>query len=175
MKKIIYQNKWLDLYELDNKISPGEKFYGVKPPDYVTTVALDSEQMVFMVSQYRPVIGEFSLETPGGQIDEGQSPEEAINQELIEELGHSFGRIERVAVLHPDVGRLMNKLYIFKASLPSPESIEPERGIEVRRYSSKSLARLIASGELKSAYSIAALSLVLGPDLFPQDNLHSDP
>ena len=166
MNQIIYKNQWFDLYEIDNRLSPGEKFYGLKPPDYVTTVAFDSQEKIFMVSQYRPVIGEFSLETPGGQIDEGQTPEQAIKQELIEELGYSFNNIERVAILHPDVGRLMNKLYIFKASDPKPKSIEPEKGIEVASYSYNSLARLIASGQLKSAYSITALSLVLGSALF---------
>ena len=77
-----------------------------------------------------------------------------------EELGYSFENVKRVAILEPDVGRLMNKLHIFKAENPIFVK-DPEVGIKVLRIDPEELVGLIYSGKLSNAYSIAAISIVL--------------
>ncbi len=160
MKKIIFSKKWFDLYEIFDKKSKSI-FYGLKPPDYVTAVAFDKKGGIFLVTQERPVIEKTkSLETPGGQVDHGETPIKSIKRELVEELGLSFKNVNRVAVLEPDVGRLMNKLHVFKAE--NPISIrDPEVGIKVLTIDPKDLISYIYNGKLSNAYSIAAISIVL--------------
>ena len=160
MKRIVFSKKWFDLYEIFDKKS-NSNFYGVKPPDYVTAVAFDRNGGIFLVIQERPVIEKTkSLETPGGQVDKGETPIKSINRELEEELGYSFENVKRVAILEPDVGRLMNKLHIFKAE--NPEKIrDPEKGIKIIKIKPKDVFNLIDKKELTNAYSISALSIVL--------------
>lgn len=161
MNKVIFSTKWFDLYELETEEKYSGKFYGIKPPDYVTAVAFDSDGNINLVSQNRPVIKKInSLETPGGQVENGETPKEAIKKELLEELGLYFSEIINVAVLEPDVGRLMNKLHIFRAE--NPKSIcKPEEGIDVIKIKPKEIGSLIIEKKLTNAYSIAALSIVL--------------
>ena len=160
MKRIIFSKKWFDLYEIFDKKS-NSNFYGVKPPDYVTAVAFDRNGGVFLVIQERPVIEKTkSLETPGGQVDKGETPIKSIKRELVEELGLSFEKVNRVAILEPDVGRLMNKLHVFKAENPIFIR-DPEVGIKVLTINPEDLIKYIYNGKLSNAYSIAAISIVL--------------
>ena len=160
MKRIIFSKKWFDLYEIFDKKS-NSNFYGIKPPDYVTAVAFDRNGEIFLVMQERPVIEKTkSLETPGGQVDKGETPIKSIKRELVEELGLSFENVNRVAILEPDVGRLMNKLHVFKAENPKFVS-DPEIGIKVLTIDPEDLIEYIYNGKLSNAYSIAAISIVL--------------
>ena len=160
MKRIIFSKKWFDLYEIFDKKS-NSNFYGIKPPDYVTAVAFDRNGEIFLVMQERPVIEKTkSLETPGGQVDKGETPIKSIKRELVEELGLSFENVNRVAILEPDVGRLMNKLHVFKAENPKFVS-DPEIGIKVLTIDPEDLIQYIYNGKLSNAYSIAAISIVL--------------
>ena len=117
--------------------------------------------MILLIIQRRPVIDKNnSLETPGGQVDKGETPLESIKKELREELGMSFEIVENICVLEPDVGRLMNKLYVFKAEKPKKIG-DPEKGIKIMRIKPEKVFNLINEKELTNAYSIAALSIVL--------------
>ena len=159
-KKIVFSKKWFDLFEIKDEITKSD-FYGIKPPDYVTAVAFDNDGMILLIIQRRPVIDKNnSLETPGGQVDKGETPLESIKKELREELGMSFEIVENICVLEPDVGRLMNKLYVFKAKKPKKIG-DPEKGIKIMRIKPEKVFNLINEKELTNAYSIAALSIVL--------------
>ena len=160
-KKIVFSKKWFDLFEITDEITKLD-FYGIKPQDYVTAVAFDDDGMILLIIQRRPVIDKNnSLETPGGQVDKGETPLESINKELREELGMSFEIVENICVLEPDVGRLMNKLYVFKAEKPRKIG-DSEKGIKIVRIKPEEVFNLINEKELTNAYSIAALSIVLG-------------
>ncbi len=159
-KKIVFRKKWFDLFEIKDEIT-NSNFYGIKPPDYVTAVAFNNDGMILLVMQRRPVIDKNnSLETPGGTVDKGDTPLESIKKELLEELGMSFKNVNNICILEPDVGRLMNKLYVFKAE--NPEQIrDPEKGIKIIKIKPKDVFNLIDKKELTNAYSISALSIVL--------------
>ena len=160
-KKIVFSKKWFDLFEIKDEITKSD-FYGIKPQDYVTAVAFDNDGMILLVIQRRPVIDkDNSLETPGGQVDKGDTPLQSIKKELREELGMSFEIVENICVLEPDVGRLMNKLYVFKAEKPRKIG-DSEKGIKIVRIKPEEVFNLINEKELTNAYSIAALSIVLG-------------
>lgn len=159
-KKIVFSRKWFDLFEIRDEIT-NANFYGIKPPDYVTAVAFDNDGMILLVNQRRPVIEKNnSLETPGGQVDKGDTPLESIKKELLEELGMSFKNIVNVSILEPDVGRLMNKLHVFKAEKPK-QIRAPEKGIKIIKIKPHDVFNLIEKKELTNAYSIASLSIVL--------------
>ncbi len=159
MDKDIFTTKWFSIKEIENKNNPDEPFYGVKPPDYVTAIAYDEKNSIILIEQFRPIINRYCLETPGGQVDKGYTAIETIKQELIEETGYNFKDINQIALLEPDVGRLMNKLYIFEAKNPISISSEIEEGIIIKKYSVKEVLTLLKNGYINNAYSIAALSL----------------
>ena len=161
MNKIIFKTPWFELQEIINPRDPKETFYGLNALDYVTCVPFDEEGRVILVYQFRPVLNKFCLETPGGHVDIGKNPLEAISNELIEETGYEFESIEKIVTLDPDVGRLMNKLHIFKATNIKNTGNKPEEGIEIKKFHIKEIKELIRKNIFTTAYSILALSLAL--------------
>jgi ADP-ribose pyrophosphatase len=52
-------------------------------------LALTASHHVVLARQYRPGPDEIILELPGGAVEAGESPQEAIKRELLEETGYS--------------------------------------------------------------------------------------
>lgn len=63
-------------------------FYIKKEGPVVCVLALTKEKQVILAKQYRPGPGEILLELPGGGIEKGEIPKQAIERELLEETGY---------------------------------------------------------------------------------------
>lgn len=77
------------------------EFYLKNGHSSVACVALTKDKQVVLVKQFRPGPAKMLLELPGGVVEEGESLEEAITQELFEESGYS-GEAQFVSNLLPD-------------------------------------------------------------------------
>ena len=55
----------------------------------VCVLALTKEKNVILVKQFRPGMEKVLLEMPGGAVDGGEEPLEAIKRELLEETGYT--------------------------------------------------------------------------------------
>jgi 8-oxo-dGTP pyrophosphatase MutT (NUDIX family) len=92
-----------------------DEYFVVELPPTACAVALTETGNVLMVKQYRHPIGETILEIPGGFVDEGEAPGEAMLRELKEETGHEFSEIVPVGKIAANPGVLNNFTYLFLA------------------------------------------------------------
>ena len=92
-----------------------EEYFVVELPTTVCAVAITEEGKVLMVKQYRHPIEETILEIPGGFIDKGETPEEAVKRELKEETGFEFSSVIAVGKIAANPGVLNNFTYFFLA------------------------------------------------------------
>ncbi|MEB3860691.1 MAG: NUDIX hydrolase [Desulfurococcales archaeon] len=81
---------------------------------------------VLLVRQYRPTLGEWTLEAPAGTIKEGESPEEAAGRELAEEAGFRPGRLVKVGEGYVSPGYSTEYMYLYIAEDLAPAGAEPE-------------------------------------------------
>jgi ADP-ribose pyrophosphatase len=105
------------------------------------------------------VLWQPSLEIPSGHVDPGQTPEQAARAELLEETGHEANKLEFLANVSPDTGRLSNRLWCFFAGNVVPTrdpAHQVEAGIDFIRYGG-SIRELAESAEFCSALHHAAL------------------
>ena len=74
----------------DEGIYPGGHpgFHAVlQNPDTVLVAAVDDNEDIYLVRQWRHAWGEVTWEVPAGTLDEGEDPETAARRELEEETG----------------------------------------------------------------------------------------
>lgn len=136
----------------DGKIVPS--YYVVELPTTVCAVAITEENEVLMVSQYRHPVKETLLEIPGGFIDEGETPEEAMRRELKEETGYEFETVLNVGKIAANPGVLDNYTYLFLAKggrKTSEQHLDQNEELQVEKISILELKNLFLENKIMQA------------------------
>lgn len=81
----------------------------------VGVVAVDKDDNVLMVRQYRYGAKEVMLEIPAGKLEIGEDPQECGLRELIEETGYRANVCEDLGYIYPTPAYDTEKIYIFYA------------------------------------------------------------
>ena len=125
----------------------------------IAVVALDEQDNVLLVRQFRHPVDRFLLEIPAGGIDPGEEPIDSVRRELQEEIGYFPRKIDKLGGFYSIPGYGTEYLHCFLATdlVPSRLVAEDTEDIELVRVSPDEIPRLIASGEICDAKSIAAL------------------
>ena len=131
----------------------------VEHSDCVAVVALDEQGNVLLVRQFRHAVDKFLLEIPAGGIDPGEEPIDSVRRELQEEIGFFPRKIDKVGGFYATPGYGTEYLHCFLATdLVSARLVaEDTDDIELVRVPTHEIPRLITSGEICDAKSIAAL------------------
>ncbi len=82
-------------------------------PQAAAIVPFVSDNEIIMVRQYRYALGRETLEIPAGKIDEGESPEECIKRELVEETGFEAKFIKWLYTYAPSVGYSNELIHLY--------------------------------------------------------------
>jgi ADP-ribose pyrophosphatase len=134
-------------------------FYLIAAPDWVNIIALTTDNQVVLVKQYRFGTRDFSLEIPGGMLEEEDSPEGAARRELLEETGYEGDPPVLLGFVHPNPAIQTNRCFTYliqnavQKHLPQPDATED---IEVQRMPLKNIPGLIAEGKITHALVITA-------------------
>jgi len=131
----------------------------VEHSDCVVVVALDADDNVLLVNQYRKAIEKELLEIPAGGIEPGEDPVAAVQREMREETGFLPRKIERLGGFYSTPGYCTEYLYLYLATdlKPSPLEAEDTESINVVWVPLKEILGLIASGKICDSKSIAGL------------------
>src|SRR6202166_3243317 len=113
-RRIVYATNWFSIEEKQLALSDAP-YFSIKCADYISIVALTGNDELVLVRQYRPAVEAETLELPSGHVDPGETPIAAAARELTEETGYVASSIDEMAVIHPDTGRLSNRLFCFFA------------------------------------------------------------
>ncbi len=85
--KDIFRNEFLRLYSVQAEFGDHSKEYFVTERGTRVGVLLLRDHRVLLVRQYRFLINDYSWELPGGGVQTGELPEQAIRRECREEAG----------------------------------------------------------------------------------------
>ena len=135
----------------------------VEHPDAVVMVALDADNNVLLVNQYRTPIGKSLLEIPAGVIEKKEDAEAAAIREMQEETGYKPQKLVFLTGFHTSPGFSSEYLHLFLATdlIPSSLRAEDTAGIELVRVPVSQITELVTSGRIQDAKTIAGLLLFL--------------
>ena len=134
-------------------------FFIIESPDWVNVIPLTPEGNVILVKQFRFGTQDFSLEIPGGMLDDGDTPAEAASRELIEETGYAGDEPVLIGTVYPNPAIHNNRCYTFlikNVSFKNPPRQDSTEDIEVLNVPLGEIPRFIREGKITHALVIAA-------------------
>ena len=135
----------------------------VEHADCIAVIAVDAEDNVLLVKQFRKPIEKELLEIPAGGIDEGEDAAAAVKREMQEETGFQPQRLELLGGFYSAPGWATEYLYLYLATDLTPSQLHAEdtEGIEVVRVPVSQVPELISSGKIQDGKSVAGLLIYL--------------
>jgi ADP-ribose pyrophosphatase len=130
--------------------------YIIRHPGSAVMMAVDGENRILLVKQFRLPAKQELWELPAGRLDPGESPIEAARRELREETGYGANEWTELASFWPSPGYVDEKMTLFVAqdlSAGEPEQMEDER-IEMRWFEEGELGDLIRGGKIYDGKTI---------------------
>jgi ADP-ribose pyrophosphatase len=131
----------------------------VEHADCVAIIAVDAEDNVLLVKQFRKPVEKELLEIPAGGIDAGEDAEAAVIREMREETGFWPQHVEHLGGFYSAPGYGTEYLYLYLATDLTPSQLyaEDTEAIEVVPVPVNQITELFTSGRICDAKSIAGL------------------
>jgi len=133
-------------------------------PRVVSVLPFDGER-VYLIRQYRPALGRYIYEIPGGVLGEGEDPEEGAKRELEEEAGLRARRLVKIfeGVVSPGYSTEYATVYIalgVERSRPNPEPYEVIQVEAVDVEKAWEMATEGAVEDMRTALALLSLKLL---------------
>jgi len=131
----------------------------VEHADAVAVVAIDDDENVWMVRQYRKPVELTLLEIPAGIIEENEDPLAGAKRELAEETGLRAGHWEKILSYYSSPGFSDEMLYLYMArNLTEGEaSLDKDEFLKIEKIPLEKAYRLIFEGKILDGKSIIGI------------------
>ena len=123
----------------------------LEQPTWVNVIPLTPNNQVIMVEQWRHGTRSIHLETPGGLMDDGETPEQCARRELLEETGYEAGKLDALGTVHPNPSFQINVQHYILAEncrkITEPK-LDHAEDITVRLIPLADVPRMIETGKI---------------------------
>jgi ADP-ribose pyrophosphatase len=149
-----------DHVELQNGIKTVRE--AVFHKDAAAVVAVDENNEILLVTQYRYPIGRDMLELPAGLVDEGEEPLDAAKRELMEETGYRADKWKLLASIYASPGVHNEKIHIFSASnlkRVSDQKLDTDELLAFDKIPFDEALQMVNAGKITDAKTIIGILL----------------
>ncbi len=134
----------------------------VDHPQAAAIVPFVSDNEIIMVRQYRYALRRETLEIPAGKIDEGESPEECIKRELMEETGFEARFVKWLCTYAPAIGysNELIHLYVGRDLIKAGEKIDDNEISSLETLPLEEVLGMIRNHKIIDSKTIIALAFI---------------
>lgn len=160
--KKIYDNAWIAVTE-HQVINPsgGKGIYGeIHFKNFaIGIIAIDTDDQIFMVGQYRFPLKQYSWELPEGGGPLAENPLDSAKRELLEETGLMAKNWKEVLRMHlsNSVSDELGILYLakdFEQFAPQPEETEQ---LAIKKLPFEEVYQMVIKGEITDSLTVAGV------------------
>ena len=157
----IYTGKILDL-DVDEVVEPGG-VRGVREVvrqrGSVAALPVFDDSRIVLVRQYRYAVDALVWELPAGRRDGRETPEQAAQREMEEEVGLHAARLEPLATFWTTPGFCDEVMHLFRATglQPVPARPEADERIEKATFTLDEAMTMVKRGEVREGKTLVAL------------------
>ena len=139
-------------------------FFVLDTNDWVNVLALTSDDHLVRVRQFRYGTKDFSLEPPGGVVEDGEDPSLAGQRELLEETGYCGKNAEIIGSVSPNPAIMSNRchfLLVREVEKTGEVSFDPNEELVTELVSVSDLKDLIRRGKITHSLAMNAIFQLL--------------
>ena len=131
----------------------------VRHPGAAAVVAVDDDQQVTLVHQFRHAVGGFIWEIPAGKLDAGEEPVLCARRELREEAGLLARNIVHLGSIFTAPGFCDECIHLFLARQLTTvaQQLDADEVLSVSRVPLSRALAMIRAGDIQDAKTIAGL------------------
>lgn len=161
--KYLFKEKYLTVRSDHVRMPSGHEipdFYVIEYPNWINVIAITAEGWFIIERQYRNGIRAINYEICAGMIEDGETPIEAAQRELLEETGYGGGEWTEYCVTTPNPSSMSNYNYTFLAigvtKIAKPKTEESE-DIEIELLTLEQVKQLLQEGKITEGIMQAPL------------------
>ena len=131
----------------------------VRHPGGAAAVAIDAENRVCLLRQFRHAAGGYIYELPAGKLEPDEPPEVTVRRELEEEAAVSAGHWEPLGAYFSSPGVFTEVIHLYLATELSPSGSSPEADevFEVEWWPLELAVERARNGELNDGKTIIGI------------------
>lgn len=164
-KELLYSAPILTVHQQTSTAPDGTKgnYIVIDAPDWVIVVpVLEDPRRFVLVKQWRHGSLSTSIEFPGGVIDEGETPAQAAQRELLEETGYKAGKLTHLGSMSPNPAIFSNKVHCFVAEnliATGTQDLDRDEFVEYFSLPADEVYAMTGTAEFPHALMTAAMNL----------------
>ncbi|WP_286183997.1 NUDIX hydrolase [Clostridium sp. CCUG 7971] len=131
----------------------------------VAIVAINDENEVILVKQFRKAIEKVIWEIPAGKLEIGENPKDCAIRELKEETGYSAENMKLIHKFYTSAGFSNQKVYVFLATglTAGDNNFDDDEDLEVHKIDLEEAYNMISRNEIEDAKT--SIGLLLSKEL----------
>lgn len=159
--ELIYKGKILNLRQDRVCLPDGREAWRevVEHPGAVAIVALDNENNVYLVRQYRYPVEQVLLEIPAGKLEPGEEPLACARRELGEEVGLSASECRLLLTFYTSPGFSNERMFLYLATGLNKfyGAADADEFLEIEKLPLTEAINQAFTGTIQDAKSVAGL------------------